>query len=335
MIPRALAASALALGLTGCAGAPRLGPAETTLAPSAFPVDRSALETLTAGLRKKVSTLGLNGVAGRGGERISRALVLLPKDRSRAGVISFEIEEGPRAGVYQCEALGRGKTAPAPAPGWLRGSIGTTTIYYASFKQEDGATPPGIYDVRNISTATYELAFLNSPADMAGEDELAAAAQAPNARSRPYFSGVWKTWYPKSRRVMPVDLIWSRDYQRDSQGRWFRFYERPPKPKTEAARAFAAKQLGRNKRYYFGPFGRSGLANHTDRWDDPDRGSDPQYAGRAELADFRWRDTDGCLKVRADCLELLNEFVAEQARKGRRVQYEVRQTAALDAVLGR
>ncbi|MBI4346273.1 MAG: hypothetical protein HY553_05430 [Elusimicrobia bacterium] len=308
-----------------CAAAAPSAERTAAFAPAAIPTDRSALEPLTAALRAKVRTLGLNGQPGLGGEKVSRALVLLPADRAKPGVIRFEIGSGERAGVYECEVLGRGRTAFVETPGWLRGTIATTTIWYAPMESENGSTPPGIYDVRNITPSTYEIAFLNSASSLKGEEELVAAVTAEDPDSRPYFSGVWKTWYPRSRRVTPIDMIWSEAYQPRSQGARFPVIERRPKAKTQAEAAFQAKQLRRNPRYYYGPYGRYGLANHTDRWDDPDRRSDPQFASRAELSDFRYRDTDGCLKVRADCLERLNEFVDEQSRLGRRVQYEVRE----------
>lgn len=324
-----LALAALLLSACAKASSAPSGAPDALMGPS-IPVDRSALEPLTAALRAKARTLGLNGRPGLGGDEVSRALVLLPVERANPGVISFELESGERAGVYQCEVLGRGRTAYVETPGWLRGTIATTTIWYAPMESENGSTPPGIYDVRNISPQSYEIAFLNSASSLKGEEELVAAVTAADPDSRPYFSGVWKTWYPRSRRVVPIDMIWSEAYQPRSQAKRFPLVERRPKVKTEAEAAFQAKQLGRNPRYYFGPYGRYGLANHTDRWDDPDRRSDPQYAGRSELSDFRYRDTDGCLKVRADCLELLNEFVDEQTRAGRRVQYEVREDPRVD-----
>jgi len=286
--------------LAGCA---------SPIVPRDIPTDRSALPELTSSLRGRVRSLGLNG------PRVSRALVLLPEDRANPGVISFELEDGPRAGAYQCEVLGRGRTSESAEPGWLRGAIGTTTVYYAPMSEADGATPVGLYDVRNISTQTYELAFLDD------------AGQASPPQPKPYFSAIRTSWYPKDAPVMPIDMIWAED-QGSSQGA--RFPVRQGRPG-----AFADRQLAHNPRYYYGPFGRSGLANHTDRWDDPDRKSDPRFAGRRELSDFRWRDTDGCLKVRPDCLELLNQWVAEQAAKGRRTQYEVRQTRRLDRVVAR
>ena len=98
--------------------------------PSFISTDRPALDALTAELRGKIKTLGLNN-GEAGGKKVSRALLLLPPDRGNTGVLNFEIEAGSRAGVYQCEALGRGVTSLEPKPGWTRGLIGAATIYYA------------------------------------------------------------------------------------------------------------------------------------------------------------------------------------------------------------
>jgi hypothetical protein len=280
--------------------------------PESIPVHRSGLETLTAGLRARTSSLGLNG------ERAAKALVLLPADRAKAGVVSFEIEEGPWAGMHQCEVLGRGKTSTSLRPGWVRSSIEGREIFYAPMEAEGGATIPGVYDVRNIDPRDYEISFLDGKGD--------AGAQG----GKPYFSGVWRHWYPKSAGVFPIDMIWAEDAPSPYPVR-----ENRPSPKDAAGRERMEKQLASDRRYYFGPFGRAGFANHTDQWDDPDRASDPRYEGRPELKSFLWRDTNGCLKVRPDCLALLNRFIDEQARKGRRVQYDVRETPLLDSVPNR
>lgn len=311
----------------GCASTGS-APGGTDLAafiPEAIPFDRSALEPLSARLRERTRSLHLNNIPGRRGERLSRALVMLPVDRAQMGTISFEIESGPKAGLHQCEALGRGRTSLTPFPGAIGGAIEGKAIYYLPMDHVNGATPTGIYDVRNITPKTYEIVFLNSPESMAGEEDVASRTRPEDLEPRPYFSGVWKTWYARGSAAVPIDMIWSLDDQAGSQGAAFPVFERKPEPASAAQREFQAKQLSRNKDYYRGPFGRSGLANHTDRWDEPERSNDPRFSGRRELVDFRFRDTDGCLKVRADCLELLNEFVEEQSGKGRRVQYEVRQ----------
>ncbi len=323
--------AALALALGGCAGLPRR-PVAPALVPSAIEVDRSALPALTAELRSKVKDLGLDGFLSPRRERVSRALVLLPQDRAKPGVISFQLEDGPDAGVYQCEALGRGLTSGQPRRGWRRGEIDGKTVYYAPMRDKDGATPVGIYDARVISTGAYELAALDSPQGLEDEPTLAAEISASRAAPKPHFSAVWASWYPRNWSTQPIDLIWAREYQRYSQGARFPFFERRPEPRDGAGRALEAAQLAHDPRYYFGPYGRSGLANHTDRWDEPRRRGDPRYAARPELADFRWRNTDGCLKVRPDCLALLDEWVREQARKGRRAQYEVIQSSLLDRV---
>lgn len=312
--------------LAACAGAPprmEPRPGVDSLVPESIPADRSGLEPLSAALRAKTGALGLNGMRGLGGEQVSRALVLLPEDRTKSGIVSFELEDGPEAGVYQCEALGRGLTSTEPKPGWRRGDIGGRTVYYAPMEAEGGATVPGVYDVRNIVPEEYEMELLNRAADLKGEEDVLARIQ--GSGRRPRFSGVWKHWYSRLNSAVPIDMTWSERYQRHSQGAGRPVFERRPEPKDEAARLRQAKQLSRDKRYFRGPYGRYGFANHTDRWDDPGRMEDPSFAGRPELSDFRFRDTNGCLKVRADCLELLNKFVAEQSRKGRRVQYDVRE----------
>ena len=131
---------------------------------------------------------------------------------------------------------------------------------------------------------------------------------------------------------MPIDMVWAEDYQAFSQGAGVPVFERRSLADSPQARARQAKQLARNARYYYGPFGRTGWAIHTDQWDDPQRGLDPAYAGRPELSNFLFRDTNGCVKVRPDCLALLNLFVDEQSGKKRRVQCEVRETELLDTV---
>lgn len=307
---------------------------EDALVPDHIPAEHSALPSLTASLRSKTRKLGLNDQPGLGGERVSRALVLLPKDRAKAGVVAFQIEEGRATGAYECETLGRGSTSLTKTEGWTESKIDGTPIWYAPQNVRDGSTMTGIYDARVISSATYEIEFLGSPEGLKDEQPLVDSVRGPEEAlaSKLYFSGVWKTWFPKDRRVSPIDLLWSERYQPQSQGASDPVFERRPEAKDERQKAFIEKQVAHNPRYYFGPFGRSGLANHTDRWDDADRRKDPHYAGRHELTDFRWRDTDGCLKVRQDCLELLDAFVAEQTRKGRRVQYEIREDPRLDAV---
>ena len=150
--------------------------------------------------------------------------------------------------------------------------------------------------------------------------------------ARPYFSGV-ETWYSATNESVPIDLLWSERYQPLSQGARLPVFERAPAPRRTRPRGGAATSRSRTTRATTA--GRSGAAaspitrtNGTT----PRAAPDPRYAQRPELADFRWRDTDGCLKVRPDCLALLDEFVAEQARKKRRVQYDVRETKRLDRV---
>ena len=299
------------------------------LIPAAIPTDRPALDELTAELRGKVRTLGLNGLPGVKGGKVSKALVLLPHDRGRAGLINFEIEAGSRAGVYQCEALGRGLTSTAPVAGWQRGMIGGTTIYYAPEDGSDGATVPGVYDLRNISPDLYEISILgrsDSPAD----DAAVPADTLGGKEPKPFFTAVWRSWYPAAGGIMPVDLIWAEDSQAGTQGEGVPFFERRSTPTSAASKARQAAQLSHNPRYYYGPHGRSGFAVHTDLWEEPSKQADPQYAGRPELSDFRWRDTFGCVKLRPGCLAPLNRFIAEQSALGRRVQLEVRETALLD-----
>ncbi|HAM34632.1 MAG TPA: hypothetical protein DCP85_01730 [Elusimicrobia bacterium] len=316
----------------GWAAAAAAGPDLARLIPSGIAPRHSNLDALTAGLRQKAETLGLNAQRGLEGEKISRVLVLLPKDRAKAGVISFEIEEGPAAGIYQCEALGRGVTSREPRAGWLRGVIGGATVYYAPMASEDGAALPGIYDLRNISPREYEIELLNKPEELGGDADIAARIANPDGSPKARFSGVWKHWYSRTNQAMPIDMVWAEDYQAFSQGAGVPVFERRSLADSPQARARQAKQLARNARYYYGPFGRTGWAIHTDQWDDPQRGLDPAYAGRPELSNFLFRDTNGCVKVRPDCLALLNLFVDEQSGKKRRVQCEVRETELLDTV---
>jgi hypothetical protein len=298
--------------------------------PAFIPTNHSALRRLDR------LALHLNGTPGLGGEPVSRALVLLPRDRARPGLITFELDHGARKGVYQCEALGRGLTAKEPRAGWIASHIGAQAIYYAPGNESGGATLPGIYDARLIEPAGYEIELLNPPGELRDEADTIARVSSPEPGPRPYFSAVWKHWYSRTNAAAPIDLVWSEAYQPLSAGAAFPVYENRPTPTSEASRARQARQLAHNPRYYFGPFGRSGFANHVDRWDDADHqpgpAQDPANAGRAEIDDFRFRDTSGCLKIRPDCQIYLNAFVAEQAALGRRVQYDVRETSLLDQV---
>jgi hypothetical protein len=312
-----------------CAGEERGDVKTGTIIPYSIPAERPAQPELTAALRRKVKTLGLNGLEEHGGT-VSRALLLLPADRARAGVINFEIETGLRAGVYQCEALGRGLTSTAPVAGWQPGLIGGSTIYYAPKDSPGGATVPGIYDLRNISPDSYEIAL---PGKAASTDDKAAGPAGTKIKSgerRPFFSFVRENWYPASVAVMPVDMVWAENFQAGSQGAGVPFFERRPETSGPAAKARRRAQLAHNPKYYYGPYGRSGFAIHTDRWEDAARRAAPEYAGRPELSDFRRRDTNGCVKLRPGCLALLNEFITEQAALGRRVQLEARDIDLLD-----
>ncbi len=299
-----------------------------SLVPAYIPVSRPALVELTAGLRAKRKTLGLDGIKGPGG-KVSRAVLLLPRDRSGAGVLSFEIEGGDRAGVWQCEALGRGLTSPAPRLRWVVGMIGGTTIYYAPEDEPDGATIPGVYDLTNISPVNYDIQVLGKP-----EPRVLALTARPEGalKGKRRFSGVWEDWYPPGYDLMPVDLVWAADSQAGTQGEGIPVFDRTagqPAPELGSVRA---RQLAANPLYYSGPYGRYGFAVHTDLWEDPVRLADPAYAGRPEAADFRWRDTDGCLKLRPACLALFNRFISEQSGKGRRTQLLVRETPLLDGL---
>lgn len=316
--------------LAGCAGrhvaAPRL--VDARLLPPFIHTDKPAMEELTAGLRGRAASLGQNGIAGLKGLQVSRALALLPRDRARAGLLSFEIEAGPEAGLYQCETLGRGKTSTEPEPGWRAGLIDGATIYYAPQSEADGATVPGIYYVRNVKPDKYEIAVLGDPEDLIGEEEFLDAIKNPDGKPKPYFSAVYKHWYNKGSLAVPVDMVWDQAYNPDGP----EYLERRPSTSSPEARARQKLQLSHNPRYYYGPYGRSGLAVHTDRWDSPERQAGPRSAGRREINDFRFRDTRGCLKVRPACLLKLNDFISEQEKLGRRVQVEVIEAPQLDAV---
>lgn len=300
-----------------------------SLAPSYIPAGRPAQAELTAALRAKIKKLGLNGLPAAGG-KVSRALLLLPRDRGGAGVLNFEIEGGKRAGVYQCEALGRGLTSSEPKPRWPGGFIGGSAVYYAPKEISDGATVPGVYDLRNISPDRYEIVFLGKPEDLKGEEAVVARTKSKKIGKKPFFSAVWKHWYPKSSAAMPVDMVWAEDSQAGSQGEGVPVFEMRSAPSTPEAAARQKEQLSHAPRYYYGPYGRSGFAVHTDRWEEPERTGDAKYKGRQELSDFRYRDTNGCVKLRPACLELLNEFISGQEKLGRRVQLEVFETPALD-----
>jgi hypothetical protein len=67
------------------------------------------------------------------------------------------------------------------------------------------------------------------------------------------------------------------------------------------------------------------MAIHTDRWDDPETINDPASATRNERRSFLFRDTEGCVKVRPDCLERLNAYVDEQSSLGHTAWLNVRE----------
>ncbi|MBI4387374.1 MAG: hypothetical protein HY551_08315 [Elusimicrobia bacterium] len=275
-------------------------------------------------MRQRVSALGINDLPGLDGNRVSRAVLLLSKDRARAGVLTFELDNGPDKGIHQCEALGRGTTALSPKPGWTRGVIKEpdgrrTPIYYAPQEEENGVTIPGIYELQNIRPDDYKLRLLNK--DLSGEEELVRRLSSPDEDKKPFFSGVSKTWYPRDPRyakVVPVDMLWSERYQPQSQGADFPVYERPGVKKDP-------DQLRANPRYYFGPFGKFGTAIHTDRWDDPQTAADSRLSAKDEFRNFLFRDTQGCVKLHPDCLRLLNAFIDGQRAKKRVVQLDVRE----------
>lgn len=324
------AAGACALALSACAGAPRAaapqGPDLGGLWPTPFPEigSLSARESLTSTLRLQRAALELDGLPGIGGETVSKAVALFPPEKERPGIIAFEIESGTYKGVHRCEALGRGKTAREPKPGWKRAVIREpggrrTTIYYADEKTGGGATIPGIYELRRISPKDYAIRLLNK--DLAGDEALAARLTQGGPDGKPYYSGVWKTWYPLDPLYAddsPLDMIWSERYQPWSQGAAAPVYENTTDPRDP-------EQTRHNPRYYFGPFGRSGFAVHTDRWSDPQTASDPNRNSKDEFRSFLFRDTNGCVKVRPDCLQLLDAFVDEQRGKGRVVLLDVRE----------
>ncbi len=282
---------------------------------------------LTQRLRKKNKTLGQNGLTGIDGEPISKAVAIFPKAKELPGIVIFEVESGASSGIHACEAIGRGKTELEPRPSWKSGVIQEpegrkTTIYYAAQDVEGGATIPGIYELRNIRPDKYALKFLNK--DMSGAEDLVRRLGTDKPQDKPYFSGVWKTWYPLDARyadIAPVDMIWSERYQAQSQGAGLPVIEYQGSDKNP-------EQIRHNPRYYFGPYGRSGFAIHTDRWDDGETAANPKMASKNELRSFLFRDTNGCVKVRPDCLMLLNTFIDEQAAKGRRVLLDVREIDA-------
>lgn len=299
---------------------------EDSLWPAHYPQigkDSIRLE-LTRILREGHKAIGLNGLNGVDGEAISKAVAIFPRAKELPGVIVFEIESGSSRGIHACEAIGRGKTELEPHPGWRSGVIKEadgrkTTIYYAPADIEGGATIPGIYELRNIRPDKYELKFLNK--DMTGAEDLIKRLGTDKPQEKPYYSGIWKTWYPRDSRyvdIAPVDMIWSERYQPQSASANL--------PVTEYQGADKnPEQIRHNPRYYFGPYGRSGFAIHTDRWSDAETAADPKMATKNELRSFLFRDTNGCVKVRPDCLMLINTFIDEQSAQGRRVLLDVRE----------
>jgi hypothetical protein len=326
---KSLIAATLLLG--GCVTAPPKAPAPVGpdlgyLWPASYPAvgAASVREKLTGELRAKGVKPGLNGLAGLNGETVSKAVALFPKDRALPGVVVFELESGPHRGVQRCEALGRGRTSSTPKEGWTRADVREpggrrTPIYYAPETAEGGATLPGIYELRNIRPKDYQIKVLNK--DVAGDEALLRRLTEGGDQQKPYYSGVWKTWFPRDPRyadVVPVDLMWSEAYQATSEGAGLPVYESPSPDKDP-------EQVRHNPRYYFGPYGRTGFAVHTDRWSDPETAADPARASTDEARSFLFRNTNGCVKVRPDCLQLLNAFIDEQTAKGRRVLLDVRE----------
>ena len=329
-----LIASLATVMMAGCAA--RMGgeqgkapPAEVPvreLNPEPFPAaGRDSLRPLlTEGLRKRLGSMGLNGIKGLDGDTVSRAVALFTEDRARAGVIAFEIEEGAYRGIHQCEALGRGLTSTVTVSGWISGLVREsdgreTNIFYAPKEVGDGATLPGIYALRNIRPSEYKIKLING--DRSGEAELVKRLSSPDEDMRPFYTGAWASWYPHDPRyaeMVPVDMIWSVRYQGLSQSAGVPVFERVGINKDP-------EQIGKNPRYYSGPYGRYGTAIHTDRWDDAQTAADPALSVRNEFRSFLFRDTEGCLKLRADCLSLMNAFIDEQSQKGRLVQLEVRE----------
>ena len=324
--------------MTGCA--PRMGTKQGAapsagagadvqvreILPEPFPAaGRDTLRPLlTEGVRKRLGSLNLNGIKGLNGDTVSRALALFTEDRARAGVITFEIEEGAFKGIHQCEALGRGITSTAPVSGWIAGVVREpdgreTGIFYAPKEKGDGATLPGIYDLRNIRPSEYKIKLFGG--DTADREELLKRLSGPDEDKRPFYTGAWASWYPRDPRyagMVPVDMIWSARYQGLSQSAGVPVFERAGIKKDP-------EQIGKNPDYYSGPYGRSGTAIHTDRWDDPQTAADPKLSGKNEFRSFLFRDTEGCLKLRPDCLSLVNAFIDEQSKKRRLVQLEVRE----------
>jgi|CXWL01.1.fsa_nt_gi hypothetical protein len=302
------------------------GPDLGFLWPASFPKIGaiSAREPLTQSLRRERKTLGLNAIRGLNGEPLSKAVALFSKRRELPGVLVFEIESGPFQGAHRCEALGRGETSSTSTDGWESGVIEEprgrkTTIYYAPSTAYGGATVSGMYELRNIRPKDYAIRFLNK--DIAGDEELVRRMTEGDPKTKPYYSGVWKTWYPRDALfadVVPVDMIWSEPYQPLSQGAGMPVYEGTNGEKDP-------EQTRRNPRYYFGPYGRGGFAVHTDRWADAETAADPARAAKDEFRSFLFRDTNGCVKVRPDCLQLLNAFIDEQSGKRRRVLLDVRE----------
>jgi hypothetical protein len=296
------------------------------LLPEPFPAaGRDSLRPLlTDGVRKRLASLGQNGLKGLNGDTVSRAITLFTEDRARAGVITFEIEGGAYKGIHQCEALGRGLTSTVPAPGWISGVVREpggreTNIFYAPKEAGDGATLPGIYDLRNIRPSEYKIKLIDDY--ISGESELLKRLSGPDGDKRPFYTGAWADWYPRDPRyaeMVPVDMVWSVRYQGLSQSAGVPVFERAGIKKDP-------EQIRKNPRYYSGPYGRYGTAIHTDRWDDPQTAADRKLSGRNEFRSFLFRDTEGCLKLRADCLSLVNVFIDEQSKKGRLVQLEIRE----------
>lgn len=308
-----------------CPAAPALAGKYEALLPPYIPAGRPGLDDLTALLRAKSLPPEL------GEELSAAALLLLPRDRSGAGVLSFAISAGPRAGLYQCEALGRGETARSPREGWTAGSIAGTAVWYAPQQSPGGATIPGLYDLDNISPEEYELFYLGK-SEEARKLNKKAKKKAKKLRGGPArFSAVYHHWYPKDSRAVPVDMKWSAA-QAGGPGEGLPVSERPSGELSEEAARLRAKQLAADPGYYRGPYGRYGFAVHTDSWEDLKKLRDEKNAGRPEMTDFRWRDTSGCVKLRPACLELLNEFVAGQKAAGRPARLRVEEAPELDGL---
>ncbi len=278
---------------------------------------RSARPELSLGLREKLknkkSKLNFSGL-GKDKTK-SYVSVLLPQNRIDAGVATFEIEQGPWAGVHQCETLGRGEST-------YDDKLNVTS--YKGYLEKGGATPPGIYRAYNITSADFEIRMFGTNNNLPAEHfhEIMGTKNSNLSKHR-YATNIGKHWFDErsatelglateeatynSRKSNPLDLMWethspgSKQFPVEFDGVEVRL----------PGRYMPNSTLGPMVAEGQSRFGLAAHSYHREFMKDEDP--------------FNQKNTGGCLKFRHDCLILLAEFVDQEKQKGRAVFFDVRE----------